>query len=107
LARLKELKWTQIELATALKVSPQYINKIVKGRENLTLETIANLEAVLKMQLHSIENYQFKGISAMSNETSMIFYNQNYKPVGTENHIELKNWVISETNKSSNFETAA
>ncbi len=42
---------SQKRLAEALNVSPQYINKVVKGNENLTLETISKIEAVLGIQL--------------------------------------------------------
>ena len=38
---------TQRKLAEEMGVSPQYINKVVKGKENLTLETIAKIESVL------------------------------------------------------------
>lgn len=55
LVRLKELNWTQVKLAEEMKVTPQYVNKIVKGRENLTLETIALLETVLDISLITIE----------------------------------------------------
>jgi len=34
-----------------MNVSPQQINKIVKGQENLTLETITNLEIALGIQI--------------------------------------------------------
>lgn len=44
---LKAQGLTQRELAARLDVSPQHINKIVKGKENLTLETIAKLETAL------------------------------------------------------------
>lgn len=42
---------SQKELAEQIGVSPQQINKIVKGRENLTLETIAKLEGALGIVL--------------------------------------------------------
>jgi transcriptional regulator with XRE-family HTH domain len=32
-------------------VSPQYINKVVRGKENLSLETICKLEHALGIQL--------------------------------------------------------
>lgn len=41
----------QKQLAEALGVSPQQINKIVKGKENLTLETISKLEQALNISL--------------------------------------------------------
>lgn len=42
---------TQKKLAETMGVSPQYINKVVKGKENLTLETISKIEEVLGVQL--------------------------------------------------------
>lgn len=48
---LKAQKLTQKDLGERLDVSPQYINKIVKGEENLTLETITNLELALGIQI--------------------------------------------------------
>lgn len=42
---------TQKKLAQEMGVSPQYINKIVKGQENLTLETISKIEDVLGIRL--------------------------------------------------------
>ena len=42
---------TQKKLATRMGVSPQYINKVVKGKENLTLETVARIEQVLGITL--------------------------------------------------------
>ncbi len=46
---------TQKKIAKAMDVSPQYINKIVKGKENLTLETISKIESVLGIKLISVE----------------------------------------------------
>ena len=54
LRTLREKKVSQKELADKIGVSPQQVNKIVKGRENLTLETIAKLEAALGIVLHLI-----------------------------------------------------
>lgn len=45
---------TQRDLAEQLGVSAQYVNKIVKGKENLTLETICILESVLGVELIAI-----------------------------------------------------
>ncbi len=47
LARLDEMGWTQKQLAEALGVQPQQVNKIVKGQQNLKLETIVRLQEVL------------------------------------------------------------
>jgi transcriptional regulator with XRE-family HTH domain len=45
---------TQAELANRLGVSRQHISKIIKGQENLTLESIAKIEQVLKVVLISV-----------------------------------------------------
>lgn len=56
LRALREKNIKQIELASLLGVSPQQVNKIVKGRENLTLETITKLETALGLDLLFTEN---------------------------------------------------
>jgi ribosome-binding protein aMBF1 (putative translation factor) len=48
---------SQKELAEKMNVSPQYINKIVKGRENLSLETIVKLEKALNIRLIEVSRY--------------------------------------------------
>ncbi len=42
---------TKYELAQRLKLSYQEMTKILKGQENLTLETISNLEIVLGIKI--------------------------------------------------------
>lgn len=51
LRTLREKSIKQKELAAMINVSPQQINKIVKGKENLTLETISKLEKALETKL--------------------------------------------------------
>ena len=48
---LKAQSLSQKELADRMNISPQQISKIVKGQENLTLETISNLELALGIQI--------------------------------------------------------
>ena len=42
---------TQKSLAEKLDVNPQYITKLLKGQENLTLKTISRLEKALGIRL--------------------------------------------------------
>ncbi len=51
LQALRAQKKTQRDLAKEMKVSPQQVNKWVKGRENFTLETIDRLEKALGITL--------------------------------------------------------
>lgn len=51
LKRIEELGYTQKQLAEKLGCSAQYVSKMVKGSENLTLETISKLEQVLDVDI--------------------------------------------------------
>lgn len=51
LNRLDELGISQKELSERMDCSPQYVSKVLKGSENLTLETISKLEECLKIDL--------------------------------------------------------
>jgi transcriptional regulator with XRE-family HTH domain len=48
---LRERGMTQRELSEKMGVSPQYVNKILKGKENLSLETIVALGKILSVDL--------------------------------------------------------
>ncbi|MDR0834939.1 MAG: helix-turn-helix transcriptional regulator [Candidatus Symbiothrix sp.] len=51
LLALREQGINQKELAEKMQVSPQYISKLLKGNENLTLETLTKLEDILNLKL--------------------------------------------------------
>ena len=51
LKAIREKGIKQKQLAEMIGVSPQQINKIVKGSENLTLQTIAKIENALNIEL--------------------------------------------------------
>lgn len=51
LSALKAQGLTRKQLAERMDVSPQQVNKIVKGQENLTLETISKIETVLGINI--------------------------------------------------------
>jgi plasmid maintenance system antidote protein VapI len=44
-------KVSQVTLAKDMGVTPQYINKILQGKENMTLETICRIEDALGIKL--------------------------------------------------------
>ncbi|MEJ5144438.1 helix-turn-helix transcriptional regulator [Sphingobacterium sp. MYb388] len=54
LSRLDELSWKQKDLAEKMEVSPQQVNKWVKGNENFTLETLVLLSKVLAIDLITV-----------------------------------------------------
>ena len=49
--RLEELSLSQKELAAKMQCTPQYVSRLLKGSENMTLETISKLEDCLSMDL--------------------------------------------------------
>ena len=49
--RLEELSLSQKELSVKMQCTPQYVSRLLKGSENLTLETISKLEDCLSMDL--------------------------------------------------------
>ena len=51
LEKLDDLGWSQKDLAEKMGVSPQYAHKLVKGSENLTLETLVKLQSILDIPL--------------------------------------------------------
>ena len=51
LSRMDELHITQTILAEKMGCSQQYISKVLKGKENLSLETISKIESALNIDL--------------------------------------------------------
>ena len=67
LMKLDELGWSQKKLAEKMEVSPQQINKIVSGKENLTLETQIKLQNILDIPI--LATYY----ENLTNEISQVF----------------------------------
>ncbi len=51
LKRMDQLGMTQQALAERLNCNKQYVSKVLKGRENLTLDTISKIEDALDLHL--------------------------------------------------------
>lgn len=51
LKKMDELGMTQKQLAEKMNCSQQYISKILKGRENLSLETLCKIEDALNIRI--------------------------------------------------------
>ncbi|MCF0190885.1 MAG: helix-turn-helix transcriptional regulator [Marinilabiliaceae bacterium] len=51
LLRMKELQLTQKALAERMNCTQQYVSKILKGNENLSLDTMTRLEDALEINL--------------------------------------------------------
>lgn len=71
LLKLDELGWNQRKLAKEMGVTPQQINKVVSGKENLTLETQVKLQQVLDIPL--LSSYYEKKWSQSKEVTTVCF----------------------------------
>ena len=57
---LRKEKITQKVLAEQLDWSPQYLNKVLKGSENLTLETICKLQRATGLVLIQVPKFEYE-----------------------------------------------
>jgi antitoxin component HigA of HigAB toxin-antitoxin module len=57
---LRKEKITQKALAEQLGWSPQYLNKVLKGSENLTLETICKLQTATGLVLIEVPKFDYE-----------------------------------------------
>lgn len=58
LDKMEELGVTQKELASRMGCSQQYISKVLKGNENLSLETIRKIEESLDLSFFNFRNHK-------------------------------------------------
>jgi len=70
---LREKGMSQKDLAQKMNVSAQQINKIVKGKQNLTFETVGKLEDALAISLMEItEHKSVKNIKTTSTQIKVV-----------------------------------
>ena len=107
---LKNEGMTQKTLAQKMDVSPQQVNKILRGKENLTLETISKLELVMGIDFMPIlkENeIVIDNPFANMDFTNFIEHSVSFAWADLENEIPTK-MVYSEmlSVSHSNFKTS-
>lgn len=56
---LRESGMTQKDLAQRLNYSPQYLSRILKGKENFTIETISKIQNTIEVQLIQVPEFSF------------------------------------------------
>ncbi|RPH32686.1 MAG: helix-turn-helix domain-containing protein [Bacteroidales bacterium] len=95
LKKLDELGWTQKNLAKAMEVSPQHVNKIVSGKENLTIETQIKLQNILDIPvLASYYESRLKSIEELiltvEKKVERIYATTNLVPVNYQDSRKIK-----------------
>lgn len=85
LSTLRSQSITQKGLADSIGVTPQYINKVVKGQENLSLETICKIERSLGITLVAVPSYEKSQVIIDSfTPLPYIITRNDSKPIGSD-----------------------
>jgi transcriptional regulator with XRE-family HTH domain len=99
----KEGVYNQKMLASALGCSAQYVTKLLKGSENLTLATICNLQNALGLKLievtkyEAVESYSFDDTSLIVNKEK----NTQMQSSDTIDYTEFLEAIISSADNTS------
>lgn len=80
LRTLRENGLSQKDLAEKLNVSPQQVNKWLKGNENFTFETVSKIEDALNIELMSITGFETKHESNVNIVEVKYTQRDNYTP---------------------------
>lgn len=91
LTKLDEPGWSQRRLAREMGVSPQQITKIVRGTENLTIETQIKLQEILDIPILATyyERKIEEMIAAIKFEDSEKYTVPDYEPEPSDSNIIL------------------
>jgi transcriptional regulator with XRE-family HTH domain len=60
---------SQVELAEAMSCTPQYVNKLLRGQENLQIETICRVQSILGIKLIEVPKITVTQTIKYSSET--------------------------------------
>ena len=66
LDKMEKLNWTQKVLAEKMGCTQQYVSKVLKGSENLSIETICKIEDALNIRLLPIFYFVSKDVDNAS-----------------------------------------
>lgn len=107
LSELRKQKMTQTELAALVGVTPQQINKIVKGSENLTLETIRKIELALSVTLIEVTEFYTSVEYNPSFYAPAFSQSQNATKVATKDYEAVPDGKYVEEQSKQEYKTAA
>jgi transcriptional regulator with XRE-family HTH domain len=68
---IRDNKISQVRLADEMGVTPQYINKILQGKENMTLESICRIESALGISLIEVVYSQTKDYEVETSKSNL------------------------------------
>lgn len=70
--KMEELHMSQKRLSELMGCSQQYVSKVLKGQENLSLETISKIESCLDLQIMPTSPYHHTYVSSTEDEVNMV-----------------------------------
>ena len=105
LTKLDEPGWSQRRLATEMGVSPQQITKIVRGTENLTLETQVKLQEILDIPILATyyEQKIEEIIAAIKIEDSEKYTVPDYEPSVADTILPVKELKMEYNKQTSEY----
>lgn len=104
LTKLDEIGWSQRKLAEEMAVSPQQITKIVRGSENLTLETQVKIQEILDIPILATyyENKYEQGVEEIM--PALKFENSNDYIIPKFQSLEGGNIVLPKQELKMNYD---
>jgi transcriptional regulator with XRE-family HTH domain len=105
LRALRAKKISKQELAEMMEVTPQYIGKITKGEENLSLATIKKFERILEVPILAIESsVSIYNTKIRNTSTTTIVAAKRGNTVDTTTRHEMKVLIKANQNSSFNYQ---
>lgn len=92
LERLEEFGWTQKDLAEKMGVTPQYVNKIVRGKENFTLEMQIKLQTILDIPI--LATYYEDKLRKLEESIQFDTIEEKYTPVHLPTEIKVDQGTV-------------
>lgn len=96
---LRQKGMKQKQLAELLGVSAQQVNKILKGRENLTLDTIERIESAIGVDLITVLREDEKVVKTVSGEFTDVKSFNNTQVLSPEEN-EFDNYAFAYANNN-------
>lgn len=105
LTKLDELGWTQKKLAIEMGVAPQQITKIVRGTENLTLETQVKLQEILDIPVLATyyERIMDELVAAITFEDTEKYTAPDYEPSVADTSLPIKEFKMEYNKETSEY----
>ena len=105
---LRHRNMSQAALASKLNVSPQQVSKWLKGKENLTVETIDKISNALSVNLISVPTLNVSQVFMCVDSGSLEFNMIDYKSEFSRINLKLLNYIETArrtSKKSVNYDT--